>query len=67
MNDHVLCRLKNYFKKMWLDIPGFEDPPKEDSIFRTVVHGDAWVNNIMFSSNDPEAEGLRSILQEYPF
>ena len=46
---------------MWLDIPGFEDPPKEDSVFRTVVHGDAWVNNMMFSSNDPEAEDLRSI------
>ena len=46
---------------MWLDIPGLEDPPKEDSVFRTVVHGDAWVNNMMFSSNDPEAEDLRSI------
>ena len=41
MNDYVLCRLKKYFEKMWLDIPGLEDPPKEGSVFRTVVHGDA--------------------------
>ena len=47
---------------MWLDVPGLEDPPKEDSLFRTVVHGDAWVNNMMFSSNDPEAVELRLML-----
>ena len=57
----VLCRLKKYFDTMWLDVPGLEDPPKEDSLFRTVVHGDAWVNNMMFSSNDPEAVELRLI------
>ena len=59
MNDYVLCRLKKYFEKMWLDIPGLEDPPKEGSVFRTVVHGDAHVNNMMFSSNDPNAEEIR--------
>ena len=59
MNDYVRCRLKKYFEKMWLDIPGLEDPTKEDSVFRTVVHGDAHVNNMMFSSNDPNAEEIR--------
>ena len=59
MNDFVLCRLKKYFEKMWLDIPSLEDPTKEDSVFRTVVHGDAHVNNMMFSSNDPNAEEIR--------
>ena len=48
---------------MWLDIPGLEDPTKEESVFKTVVHGDAHVNNIMFSSNDPNAEELRLIYQ----
>ena len=48
---------------MWLDIPGLEDPTKEESVFRTVVHGDAHVNNIMFSSHDPNAEELRLIYQ----
>ena len=59
MNDYVLCRLKKYFKTMWLDIPGVEDPTKEDSVFRTVVHGDAHLNNMMFSSKDPNAEEIR--------
>ena len=45
---------------MWLNIPGLEDPTKEESVFRTVVHGDAHVNNIMFSSKDPNAEEIRS-------
>ena len=44
---------------MWLNIPGLVDPIKEETVFRTVVHGDAHVNNIMFSSNDPNAEKLR--------
>ena len=44
---------------MWSDIPALEDPPKEDSVFRTVIHGDAHVNNMMFSSNDPNAEEIR--------
>ena len=48
---------------MWLNIPGLEDPTKEESVFRTVVHGDAHVNNIMFSSNDPNAQELRLIYQ----
>ena len=48
---------------MWLNIPGLEDPTKEESVFKTVVHGDAHVNNIMFSSNDPNAEELRLIYQ----
>ena len=59
MNDFVLCRLKKIFKQMWLDIPGVEDPTKEDSVFRTVIHGDAHLNNMMFSSNDPNAEEIR--------
>ena len=42
-----------------MDIPGLEDPSKEDSVFRTVVHGDAHVNNMMFSSNDPNTDDLR--------
>ena len=33
------CRLKDYFKRMWLEVPGIEDPPKEDSVFRTLVRG----------------------------
>ena len=37
----VQCRLKDYFKRMWLEVPGIEDPPKEDSVFRTLVRGDA--------------------------
>ena len=48
MNDCGLYRLKRYFEKMWLDIPGLDDPPKEESVFRTVVHGDAHVNNIKY-------------------
>ena len=55
---HV-CRLKEFFQKMWSNIPGLEDPTKEDSVFRTVVHGDAHVNKMMFSSKDPNAEGSR--------
>ena len=80
---------------MWLDVPSFEDPSKEDSVFRavvhidphvlvfvvyfyhphvclsfsfylyffnfrTVIHEDPHVNNIMFSSKDPNAEEIRS-------
>ena len=59
MNNFVLCRLKKYFEKLWLDIPSLEDPTKEDSVFRTVVHGDAHVNKMMFRSKDPNAEGSR--------
>ena len=33
------CRLKDYFKKMLLEVPSIEDPPKEDSVFRTLVRG----------------------------
>ena len=45
---------------MWVDLPGLEDPTKEESVFKTLVHGDAHVNNIMFSSKDPNAEEIRS-------
>ena len=61
--SNVLCRLKKYFEKLWVDTPGLEDPTKEESVFKTLVHGDAHVNNIMFSSNDPNAEELRLIYQ----
>ena len=33
------CRLKVYFKRMWSEVPGIEDPPKEESVFRTLVRG----------------------------
>ena len=39
-NCQFLCRLEKYFEKMWLDVPSFEDPSKEDSVFRAVVHID---------------------------
>ena len=58
-NFQFLCRLEKYFEKMWLDVPGLEDPTKEDPVFRTVMHGDAHVNNMMFSSKDPNAEEIR--------
>jgi len=64
-NEDMASRLKDYFKRMWLEVPSIEDPPKEDSVFRTLVHGDAWVNNMMFSSNDPGDENLRVKLLDF--
>ena len=51
--------MEKFFEEMWVDIPALEDPTKEGLVFRTVIHGDAHVSNMMFSSIDPNAQELR--------
>ena len=40
-------------------------PELETSKLRTMVHGDFWVNNMMFSSDDPQAEDLTVTLLDF--
>ena len=41
------------------------NPELETSELRTMVHGDFWVNNMMFSSEDPQAEDLTVTLLDF--
>ena len=34
--------------------PRFFIPEQESSDIRTMIHGDFWVNNMMFNTSDPE-------------
>ena len=40
-------------------------PAMETSQLRTVVHGDFWLNNIMFSSEDPEDTELSATILDF--
>ena len=40
-------------------------PERETSQLKTMVHGDFWVNNMMFSSEDPEDKDLEVTLLDF--
>ena len=40
-------------------------PEMETSQLKTMIHGDFWVNNMMFSSDDPEDEDLTVTLLDF--
>ena len=54
-DEGLIERLKSTIKsKIFEDAKALMDPEKETSILRTMIHGDFWVNNILFSSDNTE-------------
>ena len=43
----------------------YTNPVLETSKLRTMIHGDFWLNNLMFSSEDPEEVDLRVTLLDF--
>ena len=51
--EEVALKWKDFLKNRVAD-PRFFIPEKETSDIRTMIHGDFWVNNMMFNTSDPE-------------
>ena len=51
--EEVTVKWKDFLKNKVMD-PRFFIPELENSDIRTMIHGDFWVNNMMFNTSDPE-------------
>merc|ERR1711915_274280 len=64
--EGTIKRLKRAIKnKIYDELDNFFDPSLEKSKMKTVVHGDFWVNNILFSSDDPNDTDLKVTLVDF--
>ena len=62
----MMSKIKVALKdKIYEDMEVLIDTSKESSIIKTMTHGDFWVNNMLFSSADPEADDLMVTLLDF--
>merc|ERR1712126_49905 len=66
LKPETITRLKTAVKnKIFDDIETILAPELEDSKVKTMTHGDFWVNNMLFSSNDPNDKDLKVTLIDF--
>ena len=65
-DQKLVSRLKRGIKsKIFDDAKVILEPELETSILKTMTHGDYWVNNMLFSSADPEDTGLTVTMLDF--
>jgi len=66
LKPETINRLKTAGKnKIIDDLETILAPELEDSKVKTMTHGDFWVNNMLFSSNDPNDKDLKVTLIDF--
>ena len=65
--EDLIARVRTALKTLFWEqaIRALAIPELETSQLKTMVHGDFWVNNMMFSSEDPEEEDLDVTLLDF--
>ena len=51
--------------RIWKESGVCFDSGKISSKLMTVTHGDAWINNMMFNTDDPDSDDLQCTLVDY--
>jgi len=65
-DEKLIERLKFFIKnKLFVESKRLMEPAIERSVMKTMTHGDFWVNNMLFSSADPEDTKLTVTMLDY--
>ena len=65
-DEKLVARLKFFVKnKLFVESKRMFEPEIETSVMKTMTHGDYWVNNMLFSSSDPEDAELTVTMLDF--